>query len=119
MSQPQLDARALADIEALQAYESGNEASEEEAEGQETVLGADSESPFADRDGPAKLSRRKLKTVIHDSDDDNLLIASVGRRRQQIEGPSGGSNHLVLLDSEPEDDLADGTSQRSFIVTDT
>ena len=119
MSELQLDARAPADFEALQAYESGDEASEEEAEGQETVLGADSESPFAVSNGPAKLSRRKRKTVIHDSDDDDFLIAPVGRKRQQIEGPSGDSNDPIPLESEPEDDLADGTSQRSFIVTDT
>ena len=92
MSEPQLDARALADIEALQAYESGDDASEE-AEGQETVLGGDSESPSADSNGPAKLRRRQRTPVVYDCDDDNLLIVSVGRRRQQIEGPSGGSNH--------------------------
>ncbi|KAK3168911.1 hypothetical protein OEA41_005359 [Lepraria neglecta] len=65
MSEPQLDARASADIKALQAYESGGEANEEEAEEQETILGADSESPFADSNGPAKLSKRKRKTVIY------------------------------------------------------
>ena len=63
MSEPQLDVRAPADIEALQAYES--EASEEEAEEQETVLGADSESSFVDSNGPAKLSRGRRKTVIY------------------------------------------------------